>query len=70
MKLRGFDVEIVEIFDGYVLVEDTSNGSLFVVEFSELKEYNGETVTTPIEKSNIISIEDFKRCQKSPKKKK
>lgn len=71
MKVRNLEVDVVEVFDGYVLVQSITDGSLFVVDFSELTEYNGETEEeSPEVKSNIISIEDFRRCQKRTKTKK
>lgn len=70
VKVKGYDVDVIEIFDGYALVQRIIDGNLFVIEFCELTEYNSDEEPSPEVQSNIISIEEFRKCSRKTKTRK
>jgi len=67
------DMHVLEIFGEYLVVEDSETGSIYTIAYWQIEtEYEESDIIE--EHSNIISLEDYKKCLKriktnKPKKK-
>lgn len=66
LKYNSQHVDIVEYFGDYVLVQNRLNGELFLLDFAELVDHNIGIEDIP-ERSNIISLQEYKKCLRKTK---
>jgi hypothetical protein len=67
-RVKGKDVDIIEYFDEYILVQEISTGKIFLTVIYSIEEVG--KIEEPEEKSNIISIDWARKCQRKTRTKK
>jgi hypothetical protein len=63
LKVNGKDVEVIEIFDLFVLIQEIKSGEIYLVHHKQFDDHNNSEYNEPI--SNVVSLEEYRKWQKT-----